>query len=1517
MNVRLTGWLSGFRRFGRGAVGATLAIALLLLGAPGIAHAGIYATVTGTVTSLGQPVAGAEVCLLPDQEYCDYSTGSDGRYSIQVPPGEVQLKATWDENDDGTQLTATSDTFTAQDGGTYDNVDLVLSGGTGIAGSVTFSGGGERDGVVKVFRVGPGGTETQASRRSFEGPSPIRYAFRELSPGTYVLRYSFAGYESQCFGGTTCTQVSVTDGEITSVSDVELVPLAPGSVSGLVVDSSGSPLAGVSVTAQLDSDPSTTSSTVTGTDGTFSLAGLSSGLGWDVRFEKKDYGSTDSWVVPVAGANTALGVVHLALSSTVTGRVVDTSGAGVAGVSVSLEGNTDVSATTASDGTYSFTGVPAGRYRLYAWAPDSTWRSSYYPGVRYWADATRIGVPEDSTVHLTNFTMTKPVAISGRVTDSGGQALGDVLVTLYDEQGDDVATTHTTGSGDYTFADEWPGTYTVGAYLLNYRRTWLPSAASLGDATWLDATRDVATGTTIVMPKLAGGPVSGTLLDAEGNPVVSGTVQLDGSGSRTYSAAVDASGIFSLSFVASGTYRVGVYGDADCGEAGTPCAPVTVSVPASGVSGLTVRLPRTGIISGRVTVPAGFDVAETSLNLYSADGETWIDSVGIGSAGTYAFSVGYGTYRLEADSDEDGLDPASATVVVDSPSITKNLTLTARAMHSISGTITLPQAEDWAEVYVFDASTGDLVDDDYLEDVGQGTIHYEVPGLADGTYVVGLSTRGESVFYPAASTPEAATKVPLSGADVSDIDFSLTATPLVSGALSLPDGVLPGESGYPGIEFTNIDTDGGRWVDVADDGSYQVHLPKGTYSVAIDSDDSLGTAPFTGRVTVTGNTTADFALRVGGWLGGRLVDTDGVPLGDGEVAVTLADGTKVDGDVDPLGYWAVGPLPAGSFHFTAAAEGYRSSSSASAYTVTEGNRTDTGTTQLSGAGELRVYVNELTGSPSVTIVATDLSGTELQRTKAWADGDDYTLNGLPAGPVLVRFEGSRITPQWWRNASTRADATQVSLSADHAVTIYPRLGLATLQPGGVSGTVTNATGHDGVVRVTAISTEDGSTHVVQAGASGAYSVAGLDPGTYTVRGSVCVGYWMGDSGCMGAKIVAWYGGSSADTASVVTVAAGATTTGIDLTVTNLTRFTTVGTASLTGTVKVGNTISVDTGTWSPAASSFTYQWLRDGLAITGASSASYTVGIEDAARAVSVKVTAHLDGYAETSVLSASAIVPKPTLPTGTVALSSTTATVGTPLTATPAGWLDGVSFTYQWLRNGTAIAGATASSYVPTSADVGARISVKVSCRKDPYVGGSVTSAETAAVVVAAVPIQNFTSAPTPTIAGAAKIGATLTAVPGAWAPAPDGLAVQWLRGGVAIPGATATTYKVGATDAGLRLSVQVTASKAGYSPLVRASAPTAAVPYLGKTTAATPKISGTAKVGKTLKAKPGTWKPKGFGFTYQWYRSGVAISGAKKASYKLTSADKRSKIVVKVTGSKAGYPSVTKTSKATGKVK
>jgi len=81
-------------------------------------------------------------------------------------------------------------------------------------------------------------------------------------------------------------------------------------------------------------------------------------------------------------------------------------------------------------------------------------------------------------------------------------------------------------------------------------------------------------------------------------------------------------------------------------------------------------------------------------------------------------------------------------------------------------------------------------------------------------------------------------------------------------------------------------------------------------------------------------------------------------------------------------------------------------------------------------------------------------------------------------------------------------------------------------------------------------------------------------------------------------------------------------------------------------------------------------------------------------------------------------------------------------------------------------------------------------------------------------------------------------------------------------------------------------------------------------------PKITGKAKVGKTLKAKVGTWNPKP-NFTYQWYANGKAIKSAKKATLKLKKAQKGKKITVKVTAKKIGFITAAKTSKKTAKVK
>ena len=169
--------------------------------------------------------------------------------------------------------------------------------------------------------------------------------------------------------------------------------------------------------------------------------------------------------------------------------------------------------------------------------------------------------------------------------------------------------------------------------------------------------------------------------------------------------------------------------------------------------------------------------------------------------------------------------------------------------------------------------------------------------------------------------------------------------------------------------------------------------------------------------------------------------------------------------------------------------------------------------------------------------------------------------------------------------------------------------------------------------------------------------------------------------------------------------------------------------------------------------------------------------------------------------------------------------------------------------------------------------------------------------------------SAATPSISGTVQVGRTVSAVTGSWT-AGTSFAYQWLKDGAAITGATKASYAIPASLAGAKLSVKVTGSKAGYTSVSKTSA--AKVVAKATLVAAKPAVKGTAKVGQRLTANPGKWTA-GTSFAYQWLRNGKAIKGATKSAYKVANADIGARLSVKVTGSKAGYTSVSKTSSVT----
>jgi hypothetical protein len=111
------------------------------------------------------------------------------------------------------------------------------------------------------------------------------------------------------------------------------------------------------------------------------------------------------------------------------------------------------------------------------------------------------------------------------------------------------------------------------------------------------------------------------------------------------------------------------------------------------------------------------------------------------------------------------------------------------------------------------------------------------------------------------------------------------------------------------------------------------------------------------------------------------------------------------------------------------------------------------------------------------------------------------------------------------------------------------------------------------------------------------------------------------------------------------------------------------------------------------------------------------------------------------------------------------------------------------------------------------------------------------------------------------------------------------------------------GKDQADARLSVQVTATKAGYNPLTRKTAPTAPVLAPNIKLAAPGKITGKMRVGQILRANPGAVEPADATATYQWLRDGKEIPGATRDRYRLKGPDIGKSINVRVSLKRFGY--------------
>ena len=285
---------------------------------------------------------------------------------------------------------------------------------------------------------------------------------------------------------------------------------------------------------------------------------------------------------------------------------------------------------------------------------------------------------------------------------------------------------------------------------------------------------------------------------------------------------------------------------------------------------------------------------------------------------------------------------------------------------------------------------------------------------------------------------------------------------------------------------------------------------------------------------------------------------------------------------------------------------------------------------------------------------------------------------------------------------------------------------------------------------------------------GGVDIVGATSGTYSIASALA-----GDAGSYTA-VATNAAGSATSSAATLTINAAATAPSITSQPTSVT--VTAG-GSATFTVAASG---------SPTP---TYQWQKGGVAIAGATSATYSIASVVTGDAGNYTAVASNSAGSATSAAatltvsaatSAPAITTQPT--TQTMALGSS-ATFTVSASGNPAP-------TYQWKKGTVAIAGATSATYSIASVVAGDAGSYTAVASNS---AGNATTAAATLTVSAATNAPTITTQPTSqTVAPGASATFTVAA---SGNPTPT---YQWKKGAVTIAGATSATYAIASTVAG-----------------------------------------------------------------------------------------------------------------------
>lgn len=511
------------------------------------------------------------------------------------------------------------------------------------------------------------------------------------------------------------------------------------------------------------------------------------------------------------------------------------------------------------------------------------------------------------------------------------------------------------------------------------------------------------------------------------------------------------------------------------------------------------------------------------------------------------------------------------------------------------------------------------------------------------------------------------------------------------------------------------------------------------------------------------------------------------------------------------------------------------------------------------------------------------TGARIRRVFVSATDGSFVVNGLPPGTykVAVNLGSGSTAPSFYGAGSDgRVDFADASLVTLEPGQTTAGIDLANLSCASYSGGLGLGVPPHARVEVTLASAAPGagSRTWVGSGRSTGFTVHGLVPATYRVTATTVL-----ESGRTTRQF--------ADT----TITGCEPVTGARLG--DLLPLTAVSNPVVSGTVAVGSPLTVTGGTWSAEPDELRYQWTVGGRVIAGATSATYVPRPDDLRSSLAVQVVARRSGHVEVSTtVAADGLVERGVASPPVVAVTGTPK-VGAVVSGTATGLDPDALIRWTWQRDGWTIADADASTYRVSPQDAGSVLTATATVLSAGFVPTS-GQASTAKVAFALVPWGDEPRLPTRlTVGKSAQIN------PGTWSAVPDSFAYQWMRAGVAIPGATAQRYLPVAEDLGKVLTVRVKASLAGRTTSV--TTPGVKVEPGTITVVSEPTLPDSVRVGDTVRPLGTTWSTPGVTWRYQWLRNGSPIPGATTQAYVVRATDVQTTLAVRISATKPGYTS------------